>query len=327
MYNLSFMRYVRLDQIIRSDRALAMRLSKRTVWIGKPNQEGEYFAPEIVGIAEELSKHADIGYIPRAQIINFACDVLVLKTKKLNLKDLKASKPVPMKKEHIFDVGALLDERLEETLKSIQEAENLLSSLRKQAGDLQRAKAALQPGAMGNQIRERLKKIAQQNESDPIAEQNGAESEEQFAQKKPEEAEEPAEPEMLLEEEEEPEGASFQGSVNEVAEELVFRRRVHKLLHLINKNQSHKRAMKNRFMRTYVITFLLNTQPPFLTRDSTKHLRCPEYHETGASLRKISKIVPCPVIDLESNPQAKALGKENAAKYNRQQSAHLTQND
>lgn len=80
------MRYARVNSIIQADLALKQRLSKATIWVGKPNQEGEYFAPEVVGITEAIHNQGkDVNSVSRNEVINFASDVLVLKTAKIDL--------------------------------------------------------------------------------------------------------------------------------------------------------------------------------------------------------------------------------------------------
>ena len=82
----TFMRYARVNSIIQADLALSRRLSKATIWVGKPNQEGEYFAPEVVGITEAIHNQGkDVNSVSRNEVINFASDVLVLKTAQIDL--------------------------------------------------------------------------------------------------------------------------------------------------------------------------------------------------------------------------------------------------
>lgn len=74
----SFMRYSRVNEILRSDNALSRRLSKKTVAVCKPDQTSEDFPVEVVFVTDEIHKQGIDAYtMPKIEVIRMAHRLLV----------------------------------------------------------------------------------------------------------------------------------------------------------------------------------------------------------------------------------------------------------
>jgi hypothetical protein len=74
----SFMRYSRVNEILRSDNALSRRLSKKTVAVCKPDQTSEDFPVEVVFVTDEIHMQGIDAYtMPKIEVIRMAHRLLV----------------------------------------------------------------------------------------------------------------------------------------------------------------------------------------------------------------------------------------------------------
>jgi len=74
----SFMRYSRVNEILRSDNALSRRLSKKTVAVCRPDQTHQEFPVEVVFVTDEIHKQGTDAYtMPKMDVIRTAHRLLV----------------------------------------------------------------------------------------------------------------------------------------------------------------------------------------------------------------------------------------------------------